>query len=365
MCARLKRTRIAFASLLSALALVSLLACQSGSTPDPDTVLENARLLMLDLINEHRANAGVPFVELGNNRAAQIHAENLAEACAGSHWGLDGTKPVMRYSLTGGYQSNAENVYGLDFCEDTSSSTITQVEEMMEAVVHSEGHFAVLVGQLYRKVNLGLMPNVHGYLVAVQQFEGNYVEYGVLPHIEDSILELEGRLKNGAAFIDKEGLHVQVWYDPPPMPATQGQLSRTSCNDSGRQVASIQPLPAGRASVQWKPLQKTHLFCETPHDFSPDTLVPASRESALENRRAAKTRTATRERVNLEVQWIPASNWHAEGQDFAVTADLVDVLRDFGPGVYSIALWAPVNGETVVVSEHSIFSEIDPPEGYE
>ena len=72
-----------------------------------------------------------------------------------------------------------------------------------------------------------------------------------------------------------------------------------------------------------------------------------------------------RERVNLEVQRIQASNWHAEGQDFAVTADLVDVLRDFGPGVYSIALRAPVNGEIVVVSEHSIFYEIDPPEGYE
>ena len=65
---------------------------------------------MLQLINEERVRAGVAPVVLGDNIAAQLHAESALENCFSSHWGIDGLKPYMRYSLAGGYQSNAENV---------------------------------------------------------------------------------------------------------------------------------------------------------------------------------------------------------------------------------------------------------------
>ena len=45
--------------------------------------------------------------------AAQLHAESLPESCFSSHWGIDGLKPYMRYSLAGGYQRNGENGNGV------------------------------------------------------------------------------------------------------------------------------------------------------------------------------------------------------------------------------------------------------------
>ena len=67
---------------------------------------------MLELINGERTKAGVPMVALGENVAAQLHAEEALAGCYASHWGADGLKPYMRYSLAGGYQSNGENGSG-------------------------------------------------------------------------------------------------------------------------------------------------------------------------------------------------------------------------------------------------------------
>ena len=79
------------------------------------TRAEGAELL-LDLINEARANAGSPPVVMGTNRAAQIHANSALAGCFSSHWGLDGTKPYMRYTLAGGYQAVVENFAGPGVC---------------------------------------------------------------------------------------------------------------------------------------------------------------------------------------------------------------------------------------------------------
>ena len=333
-------------------------------TPDPEAALEEARLLMLELINEVRADAGVPPVELGYNRAAQVHAENLAEACAVGHWGLDGTKPAWRYSLAGGYQVNAENVSGLAWCVKTAVQFRDQVQKDIEGFMASAGHRAVILDLFYRRVNLGFAANGKGFLTAVQQFEGDYVDYKILPRIQDGVLQVQGRLQNGANVSVPQDLQVQVWYDQAPRPVTVGQVSRTSCVDPGRQVAELEPLPPGRTEIRWKPMQADHKFCLTPHDFPADTPPPASSGEALKIVEASTVRMATRDEVILPVQWLPATTWQTGGEAFAVVADLGAVLEEHGAGVYNIVVWAPVNGETVVVSEYAIFHKTEPPEGY-
>ena len=333
-------------------------------TPDPEAALEEARFLMLELINKVRADADAPPVELGDNRAAQIHAENLASACAAGHWGLDGTKPGMRYSLVGGYQINAENVSGLAWCVKTAVQFREQVQKDIEGFMASAGHRAVILDPLYRRVNLGLAANGKGFLTVVQQFEGDYVDYKILPRIQDGVLQVQGRLQNGAKVSVPKDLQVQVWYDPPPRPVTVGQVSRTSCVDPGRRVAELEPLPPGRTEIRWKPMQADHKFCLTPHDIPADTPPPDSSGEALKIGEAAIVRMATRDEVILPVQWVPATTWWASDMEFAVVADLGEVLKVHGPGVYNIVVWAPVNVETVVVSEYSIFHETNPPEGY-
>ena len=332
------------------------------SPPDPQAVLKEARLLMLDLINEARADAGVPPVELGYNRAAQIHAENLAEACASSHWGVDGTKPEHRYSLAGGYHVNAENVNGDTWCVGSSLSPVIAAQRSMETLMASEGHRAEILDSLHRQVNLGFALNPRGFLHVVQQFEGDYVEYDGLPAIKGEVLYLQGRLKNGATLHIPDDLDVQVWYAPPPMPATVGQLARTYCVDPGQQVTALEPLPLGRTEIRWKHQLKTHTFCKGPHDFPADTPPPASEAEAAEVWREAKARVS--EEAIIEVPWVPASTWRAEGRDFEVVADLAEVLDEHGPGVYTVVVWAPVNGRQAVVSAYSIFHETEPLEGY-
>ena len=61
---------------------------------------------------------------------------------------------------------------------------------------------------------------------------------------------------------------------------------------------------------------------------------------------------------------MPASTWRAEGRDFEVVADLAEVLDEHGPGVYTVVVWAPLNGRQAVVSAYSIFHETEPLEGY-
>ncbi|MXY20302.1 MAG: hypothetical protein F4Y49_03085 [Dehalococcoidia bacterium] len=88
--------------------------------PTPETAVSpdlrhlEEKTYMLELINAERAKAGVGSVVLGDNIAAQLHAEAALENCFASHWGIDGLKPYMRYSLAGGYQSNGENGSGSD-----------------------------------------------------------------------------------------------------------------------------------------------------------------------------------------------------------------------------------------------------------
>ena len=80
---------------------------------------------MLELINQARAEAGVPPVVMGTNQVAQIQAEALLRDCTLSHWGTDGLKPYMRYSLAGGYQVNKETATTANECKGNVSRNYT------------------------------------------------------------------------------------------------------------------------------------------------------------------------------------------------------------------------------------------------
>ena len=117
---------------------------------------------MLELINEERMKAGLNPVTMGDNAAAQLHAETALEGCFSSHWGLDGLKPYMRYSLAGGYQSSGENVHGSDYCitdADNYRPIADIQDEVREAMVgwmNSPGHRRNILRPKHRRVNIGL-----------------------------------------------------------------------------------------------------------------------------------------------------------------------------------------------------------------
>ena len=159
--------------------------------------------LMLALINEARVEAGLSAVVRGDNGAAQVHADNSLANCISSHWSVDGLTPNMRYSLAGGYQSANENVYGSDYCRlpnqgySAISSAAEEVREAMEGWMDSPGHRDNILKPRQRKVNIGLAWDRYNF-AAVQQFEGDYIEYTILPSINGGVLSMEGKVKNGA-----------------------------------------------------------------------------------------------------------------------------------------------------------------------
>ena len=320
---------------------------------------------MLELINEERTAAGLSPVVLGDNIAAQLHAESAIENCFSSHWGIDGLKPYMRYSLAGGYQSNSENGHGLDYCIKASegyrsiSSISQKVGDAVEGWMDSPGHRRNILRPHHKKVNIGLAWNSHNF-AAYQHFEGDYVEYQDSPSISGGILTMSGRVKNGASFSEAGDLGVQIYYDPPPHPLTRGQVSRTYCYDSGRLAASLRrPLTGNRYWTE-NEFTRTYNPCPNPYDVDPDASAPRSPDEAHEFWQAAYDASQDRQGVSVAVPWITASEWRVSPSAFSVKADLGDVPA----GVFTIVVWAPLGGERAVISRYSIFHGVTPPDTY-
>ena len=66
---------------------------KSTDSDAPNQKFLSGKQFMLGLINDERKKAGVPEVSLGDNNAAQIHAENSIRDCVSGHWGTDGLGP--------------------------------------------------------------------------------------------------------------------------------------------------------------------------------------------------------------------------------------------------------------------------------
>ncbi len=354
-------------------------ATSAATSPPPDASARPAdhpslrhlelKRLMLRLINDARAAAGLAPVVLGGNAAAQLHAEASLEGCFSSHWGADGLKPSMRYSLAGGYQSNRENTSGLDYCITPTDGYLAiesldeKVREAMEGWMRSAGHRRNILDPSHKAVNIGLAWD-HYNFAAIQHFEGGYVTYERLPTITGGWLELSGTVRNGVTFTEPRDLGVQVYYDPSPHALTRGQISRTYCYASGLPVAAFR-LPLGARQFY---LEDEHTLavtpCPDPYDVPANASAPRDPDEAHRFWRAAYNASQSAQTRRVTVPWITAREWRAEGVAFSLRADLRDTLARYGPGVYAIVVWGPLGGEREVIAEYSIFHGVVPPAGY-
>ena len=315
------------ALLVGAVVAILLFMAQPAEAATPEEI-QDARLYMLELINDARTEAGFDPVVLGDSPVAQDHADAMLEGCFGGHWGLDGLKSYMRYSAAGGYQDNGENTVGLDYCitADDGFRAIGDVQaEMrrnMEALLASEGHRATIMYPFYRKVNIGLAWDVYNFKT-VQLFEGDYVAYESLPAIKDGALELGGALKKGEWQLPAFNFHtllgtgeggardpklgVDIYYDPTPHALTVGQVARTYCYDFGRLVASVRP-PAGEGYYyEHDEFPFTYEQCPSPYDVPIDTPAPTSYEEAHAAWQSAYDQGYTVKPIT--VPWLTAAHW--------------------------------------------------------
>ena len=325
--------------------------------------------MMLDLVNDARRDAGLSEVVMGDNRAAQVHADNALANCFSSHWGIDGLKPYMRYSLAGGYQANGENASGSDYCIRKSDGYRTlwgmprEIQRIMSGLMSSPGHRANILNPNHKKVNIGLAWDSYN-IAAIQHFEGDYVEYDSLPAIEGGRITIGGRTKNGARLGHEDSVSVMILYDPPPKPLTRGQVSRTYCYSNGRSVAYLRKPLVGNRHYPDDESILTHQPCPDPYEVPPDADAPTSADEAREYWQKAYTLSQSQSDIPIVMDAVTAATWEVAGDDFSITADLRDVLSVHGPGVYTVMLWGDLGGEPEVISEYSIFHDVPTPPGY-
>ena len=318
---------------------------------------------MLELINEERANAGVGTVILGDNTAAQLHAESALESCFSSHWGIDGLKPYMRYSRAGGYQPNAENVSGSGYCitsRDGYRALLNirqEISESMDGLMSSPGHRRNILNPTHKKVNVGLAWDRYNFKL-VQHFEGEYVEYDTVPSINNGVLTLAGRMTSDVRFFEKQDLGIQIYYDPPTLTLTSSQVSRTYCYDLGRLVGAFRPPLQSNQYYSQDELTITYSTCPNPYEVSPSAPAARSPEDAHRLWQSAYNASQSVPERAITVPWITAVKFEAGRQVFSMTAGVKSILDKHGPGVYTVILWAPhASGERVPVSQYSIFVE--------
>ena len=208
--------------------------------------------------------------------------------------------------------------------------------------MESPGHRANILYPWHTNVNLGIACD-RITCAAVQQFEGDYIEFEKPPALSSGVLSMAGKLSGG---FELSG--VQVWYHQLPHPLTFGQLDKTYCYTIGeRPVAFLrEPLPPETYYVP-SPDQFTWDSCPSPYDVSPDTphLAPGV------------TVPQTPQAGSSQVTWVTARWWRVAEGSFSVQADLNHVVEDNGPGVYTVLVWGDANGEDVALTNYSIFVE--------
>ena len=322
--------------------------------------------ILLNRINAVREKAGVPLVALGDNRAAQIHAENSIEQCFSGHWGVDGLRSGMRYNLAGGYQHATESSIGYGYCVGSNPRSVqTQAWEAITKLMESPPHRKDILNPDHRKVNLGIAENDAGLVNIVLQFEGDYVAYSEVPQLDGETLSMAGTIKNGVNFASEKSLKVDIYYDPPPTPLTRGQLSMAYCEDVGVMVgALIPPAPPG---YSWSGLPEKFDFayqrCKSPYDVADDTPPPAT--ASEETLRGMQSRLNNPYTYQTGARWVIASKWRVDNQAFAVKADLSEVLEEHGKGIYTLMVWGVRDGNPAVISSVALFYGTPRPTGYD
>ncbi len=346
----------------------------SDTATEPPRMRNQAeKLHMLELVNQARSSAGVPPVSMRTNNVAQIQADQMLEDCVLSHWGTDGLKPYMRYSLAGGYQTNGENALTFNECGLTDTllqwneEPMKMASEAVEGWLNSPGHRETMLNPSYREVNIGLAWDRNTFK-AIQHFEGDYVDLTHAPTVLNGELTVSGQLEEDYEFSGTHPLMALIIYDPKPTTLSPEQLLRTSCYSHGMVVAAVIP-PSSLFRDDYEFTETVEgPQCTDPYEIGSDATRPVTRQ---EMERVWNERQDESERIReMEVsfQVMKAQELAVAGREFTLAADIGDIMQEHGPGIYTIALLANLEGiaegETELVSEYSIFHEVIPPDTY-
>ena len=153
-----------------------------------------------------------------------------------------------------------------------------------------------------------------------------------------------------------EDLSAELWYDPLPTPPTLGQLLRVNAYDYGTIVGGLRPAPP--PGYQWNDDRATAIVerLTQPEDIPADAPAPGDFDRRMSLMRQAYYNNEVPRRLEVTYPLITCQEWTAGEGSFSVAADIGSILAANGPGVYTLALWAPTEGseERTNISRYSI-----------
>lgn len=275
---------------------------------DSDITVEELKLLALDYINEDRRLHGLETVVLGENEAAQLHAEDMVAGRYLGHWWLDGRKPYMVYSETGGTSYVSENAARTGFSETEFNelcmvenvtcdkvSPTADIQRLHHAMVYDDAesewrHRINILNPDHRQVNIGIA-YTDRFLALVQHFEGGDVTAPRPPVFEGSVIKIRADLNKPDITVFPI---VQIHYEEFPVPQTGEDIEqfKTYCVGGGFSDQCAEPL------VQILPPPQ-----------------PGTRY------------------LNLPENVIVAKSWVVSGGDIEISADLGSFVDQ--PGIYT------------------------------
>ncbi len=283
----------------------------SRTVVDSQLTADELKLLALDYINEDRRLHGLEPVSMGDNEAAQLHAEDMVGGRYLGHWWLDGRKPYMVYSETGGQSYVSENAARTGFSEtefnllctgpNVSCETVSPTEDIQRlhhAMVYDDAesewrHRINILNPSHKKVNIGIA-YTDRFLALVQHFEGGDVEAPRPPEFEGSVLKIRADLNSPDLKVFPT---VQVHYEELPIARSGVEIEQFNmyCVGGGFSAECGEPLV---------------------HILPPPQ--PGSRY------------------LNLPENVIIASSWVISGGDIEIMADLGSFASE--PGIYTTTL---------------------------
>lgn len=342
---------------------------------------------MLELTNAERRKHGAPPVRLGDNPSPQIHSEQSLTNCYRGHWDLWGLKPLYRYALMGGDQYAAENASGIAYCSTASDNyrLITpalweeRVRETVRQWIKSPGHHRTLIDPLHTVMHPGIAIGEY-FTNMVQVFSGDYIEWTDKPSIKSAMLTAAGRLRNACWPDDNEYAVVTLAYHPPTHRLTLGQLAGTYALESDVQVGRLlRPLPQGwyytdsETGRQYTDYTTYTVFNKqsiNPYELPADRPEPTSASDAIAQHNAAKTQSHETSEVGVAYSIVAERLDITEGvlgcakSEFDIRVDLSPLLDHYGPGIYTLHIWATTHGKPRLMAQYPMWWQTQPTQGH-
>ena len=199
---------------------------------------------------------------MSDNRAAQLHAEDMLKTRTLSHWTTDGMKPYMRYIMYGGTGDVSQNIADDGYDSETISkcksneyncsliNATNSIDRHEYNMVYNDsksnwGHRYNILDKHHTHVSIGIAYDDY-YFAFVQNFENNYIQSDGNPIIQvdsNKNVQIRGSLTQG---YDSNNIlnGIGIYYDETPNQLIYEQHKDDTFYELGKQIALIvKPLP--------------------------------------------------------------------------------------------------------------------------